>query len=725
MKKQLLLLLMILLPMVASADAVEIDGIWYNLVSKMKSAEVAKNPSGKYSGAIVIPEKITYDGTEYRVTSIGNIAFRYCTGLTSVTIGNSVTSIGASAFGDSYNLTSITIPNSVTNIESSAFYNCSGLTSVHITDLEAWCKISFRDNLSNPLYYAHHLYMNGSEITNLTIPNSVTSIGQYAFERCSGLTSITIPNSVTSIGHNAFEGCSGLTSITIPNSVTSIGLEAFERCSGLTSITIPNSVTSIGHNAFEGCSGLTSITIPNSVTSIENSSFKGCSGLTSITIPGSVTSIGSSAFSGCSSLTSITIPGSVTSIGDYAFAKCPELTDVTCMAESVPNTSSSTFSDSYIEYATLHVPGTAIDAYKTTAPWSGFKSIKKIVMPKHRLTYIIDEEEYKSYEIEEGATITPEAAPTKEGYTFSGWSEIPEVMPDHDVTVTGSFIVNKYKLTYQINGEEYKTYEIEYGATINPEPEPTKEGYTFSGWSWIPSKMPAEDVVVTGSFTANKYKLTYMVDGSEYRVYNIECGSVITPEPVPFKDGYEFSGWSDLPEIMPAHDVTVTGTFTYLPPCEAPIISYENGNLIFECATEGVEFVSDITDSDIKTHYKAIIPLSATYTIKVYAQKEGYKKSEAVTATLCWIDSTPSMEGIENTKMTEIHSIPVLIHAQDGRISIDGIDNGITVSAYTISGFKAGMEKGKDGKAEIITTMQKGETAIVKIGEKAVKVMMQ
>jgi len=115
MKKQLLLLLMILLPMVASADAVEIDGIWYNLVSKMKSAEVAKNPSGKYSGAIVIPEKITYDGTEYRVTSIGDIAFLYCTGLTSVTIGNSVTSIGASAFGDNYNLTSITIPNSVTN----------------------------------------------------------------------------------------------------------------------------------------------------------------------------------------------------------------------------------------------------------------------------------------------------------------------------------------------------------------------------------------------------------------------------------------------------------------------------------------------------------------------------------------------------------------------------------------------------------------------------------
>jgi len=234
---------------------------------------------------------------------------------------------------------------------------------------------------------------------------------------------------------------------------------------------------------------------------------------------------------------------------------------VTCMAKSVPITSSDAFTDSYIEYATLHVPGTAIDAYKTTAPWSSFKSVEKIVMPAHRLTYIVDGEEYKSYEIEEGATITPEPAPTKEGYTFSGWSEIPETMPAHDVTVTGTFTINKYKLTYTVDGEEYKTYEVEYGAIISPEAAPAKEGYTFSGWSEIPETMPAHDVTVTGSFNINSYKLTYMIDDKVYKETMYEYGATIIPEPQPEGD-YDTFEWIDLPQTMPAHDVVVYASYT-------------------------------------------------------------------------------------------------------------------------------------------------------------------
>ena len=180
----------------------------------------------------------------------------------------------------------------------------------------------------------------------------------------------------------------------------------------------------------------------------------------------------------------------------------------------------------------------------------------------YHLTYMVDGEVYKSYEIEEGASITPEPAPTKEGYTFSGWSEIPETMPANDVTVTGSFTINKYKLTYMIDGAEYKSYEIEYGASITPEAEPTKEGYTFSGWSEIPTTMPANDVTVTGTFTINKYKLTYMIDGAEYKSYDVEYGAMISPEAEPTKEGYTFSGWNSIPASMPANDVTVTGTFT-------------------------------------------------------------------------------------------------------------------------------------------------------------------
>ena len=182
---------------------------------------------------------------------------------------------------------------------------------------------------------------------------------------------------------------------------------------------------------------------------------------------------------------------------------------------------------------------------------------------KYKLTYLIDGESYKTFEVDYGATITPEEAPTKEGHTFSGWSEIPETMPAKDITVNGSFTVNKYKLIYIVDGEEYKACEIDYGTTITPETEPAKEGYTFSGWSEIPETMPARNVVVTGSFTVNTYTLTYQVDGEDYKTYKQEYGSAITPEAEPAsKEGHTFSGWSEIPETMPAHDVMVTGKFT-------------------------------------------------------------------------------------------------------------------------------------------------------------------
>ena len=308
------------------------------------------------------------------MTSIGQRAFRDCSGLTSIEIPNSVTSIGERAFQNCSGLTSIVIPNSVTNIDGSAFYGCSGLTSIEI-------------------------------------PNSVTSIGDQTFSGCSGLTSIEIPNSVTSIGDYAFEGCSGLTSINvesgntkydsrdncnaiieissntliagckntiIPNSVTSIGSDAFSGCSGLTSIVIPNSVTSIGDYAFQSCRGLTSIKIPNSVTSIGTQAFFGCSGLTSIEIPNSVTSIGSRAFTGCSGLTSILIPISVTIIASSAFSDCSSLTSVTCLAENVPTTDSNAFSYTPIGSATLYVPAASLATYQSTEPWSGFGKIEAV-----------------------------------------------------------------------------------------------------------------------------------------------------------------------------------------------------------------------------------------------------------------------------------------------------------------------------------------------------------
>ena len=199
------------------------------------------------------------------------------------------TSIGDNAFNSCYSITNITIPNSVTSIGDKAFYMCG--------------------------------------LTDIIIPCSVTSISDCAFAH-SSLTSITIPDSVTSIGDEAFYYCA-LPSITIPDSVTSIGNSAFGECYSLKDVVIPNSVTSIGSFAFGYCYSLTNITIPDSITSIDNSTFMQCSTLTNITISSNVTSIGDEAFKDCYSLTNITIPDSVTSIGDYAFDKCENLESIT------------------------------------------------------------------------------------------------------------------------------------------------------------------------------------------------------------------------------------------------------------------------------------------------------------------------------------------------------------------------------------------------------------
>ena len=280
------------------------------------------------------------------LTSIADYGFANNRTLTSITIPESVTSIGNNAFYGCSGLTSITIPYNLTQFGNDAFYGCSELKRVEFTSIERLCNnIIFNNSSANPLTYAHHLFIPGmGEVTNLVIPSSVTSIGDYAFSGASFLTSVTLPTTLTEIGDGAFNGCKGLTSITIPESVTYIDEGAFSGCSGLTSINIPENIRYIWNNTFYGCSGLTSITIPDNVKYIGNYAFAYCTGLTSINIPESVTSIGDAAFRYCTSLTSVTIPNSVSSIGVYVFQNCSSLTSAT-LPESMESVPSSMFRD--------------------------------------------------------------------------------------------------------------------------------------------------------------------------------------------------------------------------------------------------------------------------------------------------------------------------------------------------------------------------------------------
>ncbi len=415
MKKLFTLSTFLLLTLVTFAQT-EVGGIYYTFSGTEATVVSGTN---QYTGDVIIPPSVSSGGENYSVTSIGELAFYNCSGLTSIDIPNSVTSIGRDAFNNCSGLTSITIPESVTSI-GSAFSGCSGLTSVtynvrNCTDYFNFKSRAFPSNVKEFIFGDDVESIPGclcyglKEITSIVIPSKVTSIGKQAFTGCEGLTSIKVQdgntvfdsrdncNAIIETASNTLvRGCN---TTVLPKTVTGIGDYAFQGCAELASFIIPNNVTSIGYSAFADCPNLTSVTY--NVRNCKDFGYRGnpfptnvkefifgadveyipaytCNNmrnLPSVTIPNSVTSIGSDAFYYCSGLTSITIPNSVTSIGNFAFNGCSGLTSVYSYIEEPASVIGSNFDNSNYSNATLYVPFGTKDKYLATDGWKNFTNI--------------------------------------------------------------------------------------------------------------------------------------------------------------------------------------------------------------------------------------------------------------------------------------------------------------------------------------------------------------
>lgn len=390
----------------AAAYSFESAGIYYNITGN-NTVEVtySDRDNNTYSGSISVPETVTNNGTEYSVTTIGESAFKG-SAVTSVSMPESITSIDYDAFYECKNLESVTLPESLTTLDYDAFLFCFHLTdfycysdnspqtaenvfvNVDLNKVNLHVPCNRKDAYTGADYWRDfgHIfttdevkqdglwYRLDDNTWEAAIINNPDGNSRIIYEG-----DIVIPTDigfshanydVTSIGVRAFE-YSNITSVSIPKSVASIGTSAFLGCP-FTSIDIPNTVTAIGAYTFAGCPDLKSVILPNSLETIEGGLFSNCRNLESVKIPNTVTSIKHRAFQNCRNLESIIIPSSVNSIGISAFSECKALKDIYCQAVNVPETHSSTFNNSPIENMTLYVPGESMNAYKTTAPWSGF-----------------------------------------------------------------------------------------------------------------------------------------------------------------------------------------------------------------------------------------------------------------------------------------------------------------------------------------------------------------
>ncbi len=478
---------------------------------------------------------------------------------------------------------------------------------------------------------------------------------------------------VTAINWSAFASCKDLTSVTIPNSVTSIASSAFKGCSGMTFVTIPNSVIFIGEAAFAGCEGLKSVTIPNSVTEISRNAFRDCENMESVTIGDGIEYVRESTFARCFNLTTIHLGSNVRSIGPYAFKDCNSLSALTIpnsvteilynAFENCENLTSLTIGDGIKKIGEKAFDGCTNLSVVNITDLTNWCGIEMKQNPtRYSHRLFLNGNEIKDL-------VIPESVNSISASAFSSLSNLASIIIPKSVTSIG---VGAFAYCPELS-----------------------DVYCYA------EKIPQTD--------NNGYFI--MESGVEYATLHVPAASISKYQ--------NASGWKEFGKIVALTDVEMKK-------CETPTISYTKGKLTFNCSTSGASCVSTITDADIKTHNGNEIDLTVTYNISVYATATGYVNSDVATATLCWIDSNPKTEGVANN-VQEIKAMPMLIQSNEGVFTISSEDGteATPIKVYNTAGQMTTSTSMTDGIATLKTNMKSGEIAIVKIGEKSVKVVMK
>ena len=593
------LILFLMVPSYLHAYDFEDGGIYYNISGNSVSVTSGDTGyQGAYQGAIVIPSQVIYNGVNYKVTSIGDFAFGYCSNLTSVTIPNSVNIIEYGAFWQCSGISSINIPNSVTKIGSYTFYECSNLASI-------------------------------------IIPNSVTELGKDAFMNCSGLKSVTISHSITSIETNTFYGCNNLVSINIPNSVTKIGDHSFAECSSLTSVTIPNSVTIIEKGAFAQCTNLVTVTIPNSVTIVGNGAFAFCENLVSFTFPNSVTAINEAIFQYCYSLRTVTIPNSITSIGRYAFYACNALASIVSeIKEPFALSAENVFPDGIYSKAVLTVPKGLKSAYQSIVGWKNFKNI-----------------------VEEGGTIDYTLSIKSQGYGYATYND-----------------TNTRNNT--------KTFTLNEGtsATITFSPD---NGYRIK------------------SVKVNSTDVTSSVSNNQYTISSISANTTLEVEfeaiPIPTYTLSVKATGNGLATYDGTTAKNNTKTFTLNEGTSATItFASDNGYRIKSVKVNSTDVTSSVSNNQftisniranttVEVEFEAIPVVINTYTLSVKAAGNGSATYNGTTAK----NNTQSFTLNEGTSATITFAPDNGYRIKSVKVNSADVTSSVSNNSYTVSNIKA------------------------------------